>query len=224
VKIRLLAFASAREALGAPRRDVELPDGSRVGDLRRSLEADHGELAALWPRIAVAVDGAVAGDDTVLVDGQEVALLPPVSGGSEPRIALVDGPLDPTAVIDAVRSPRRGAVSVFLGDVRDHHAGRLVERITYDAYRTMAVAALRRIVDELEADGDELAVAIHHRLGEVGAGETSVVVAAASPHRAAACRASREALERLKREAPIWKQEHYADGEAVWREEESLTQ
>lgn len=222
MRIRLLAFASAREALGVPQLEIELPDGSRLDDLRRTLEAAHGGLATLWPRLAVAVDGELARDNPALGDGQEVALLPPVSGGSEPRVALVDGPLDATATIDGVRSPRRGAVSIFVGDVRAHHAGRAVARLTYEAYRPMAMAALRRIVADLEAGDGDLAVAIHHRLGEVAAGDTSVVIAAASPHRAEACAASREALERLKREVPIWKREHYADGEAAWREEESL--
>jgi molybdopterin synthase catalytic subunit len=96
-----------------------------------------------------------------------------------------------------------------------------VARLTYTAYRPMALAALERIVRELEMTG-EARVAVVHRLGEVPVGEPSVVIAAASAHRRAAYEASREALERLKREVPIWKREHYADGEAAWREEEPL--
>jgi MoaE-MoaD fusion protein len=222
VRIRLLAFASAREALGAPQLEVELPDGSRLADLRRVLVGDHRDLETLWPRLAVAVDGELERNDPALADGQEVALLPPVSGGSEPSVALVDGPLDAAVAIDGVRSARRGAVAVFLGTVRGHHAGRAVERLTYEAYRPMALSALRRIADDLESADGDLAVAIHHRLGEVPVGDTSVVIATAAPHRAAAFAASREALERLKREVPIWKREHYADGATVWREEESL--
>jgi len=106
--------------------------------------------------------------------------------------------------------------------VRDHHAGRPVAKLTYSAYRPMALAGLRRIVTDLEASGPGLRAAIVHRLGEVPVGEASVVIAISSPHRAAAYEASRTALERLKAEIPIWKREHYADGEAAWREEEPL--
>jgi molybdopterin synthase catalytic subunit len=145
-----------------------------------------------------------------------------VSGGVEERATLVNGPIDVEAVVGAVRSDRRGAVTVFLGNVRDHHDDRAVEHLTYDAYQRLALLTLERIVDEVSSPAGDLAVAIHHRLGIVPAGETSVVIAAASPHREAAYAASRTALERLKREVPIWKREHYAGGDAAWREEEPL--
>ncbi len=135
---------------------------------------------------------------------------------------LTDDPIDVAAVERAVAGAGRGAVLLFLGTVRDHHRGRAVDRLTYSAYRPMAEQVLERIAAELETQAERLKVAIVHRLGEVPVGEASVVIAAASPHRAAAYEASREALERLKREVPIWKREHYADGEAVWREEEPL--
>lgn len=135
---------------------------------------------------------------------------------------LVDEPIDPAPLIAVVSGPSRGAVVVFSGNVRDHHAGRAVEKITYTAYRSMAEAGLAAIVADLEREGRDLKAAIVHRLGEVPVGEASVVIAVASPHREAAYAASRKALERLKAEIPIWKREHYRDGEAVWREEESL--
>jgi molybdopterin synthase catalytic subunit len=224
MKIRLLAFASAGDALGATEIEMEMPEGSRVGDLRERLDADHPKLRALWPRLAVAVDGRVVTPDEPLAAGSEVALLPPVSGGSgtDPCCALVDGPIDPDAVVATVAAPGRGAVLVFLGTVRDSHAGRAVEKLTYSAYRTMALEGLERIVAALEASSPGLRAAIVHRLGEVPVGEASVVIAVASPHRAAAYEASRTALERLKTEIPIWKREHYAEGPAVWREEEVL--
>jgi MoaE-MoaD fusion protein len=230
MKVKVLAFASASDALGAGEREIELPDGSDVAALRAELVRRHPELGALWSRLAVAVDGEIAGPEAEIPDGAEVALLPPVSGGSAttveepPRLcaALTDGPIDPAAVTDAVSSPTRGAVLLFLGTVRDHHRGRAVERLTYSAYRSMAEERLRKIVRELEAEGDDLALAIVHRLGEVPAGEASVAIAAASPHRAAAYEASRRALERLKKEVPIWKKERYAGGEEAWREEETL--
>lgn len=135
---------------------------------------------------------------------------------------LVDGPIDPAPLVAAVAGPSRGALVVFSGNVRDHHAGRAVDRITYTAYRAMAASGLAGIVADLEREGNDLRAAIVHRLGEVPVGEASVVIAVASPHREAAYAASRKALERLKAEIPIWKREHYQGGEAVWREEEPL--
>jgi molybdopterin synthase catalytic subunit len=239
MKIRLLAFASASDALGAAESEIELPDGADVARLRAELEARHPEIGPLWGRIAVAVDGEIAGPETALSEGTEVALLPPVSGGSRGAAALVEEPIDPARVVAAVSSPARGAVLLFLGTVRDRErqrnaeagsggeAGgvspaRPVERLTYSAYRPMAEERLLGIVEEIEAAHDGLALAVVHRLGEVPAGEASVAIAAASPHRAEAYAASREALERLKREVPIWKREHYAGGGAAWREEEAL--
>ena len=224
MKIRLLAFASAGDALGATELELEVPDGSRVADLRVRLDREYPKLGPLWPRLALAVDGRIVSGDAPLVDGAEVALLPPVSGGTEDslRADLVDGPLDTGQVVAGVSGPGRGAVVIFLGTVRDHHAGRPVGKLTYSAYRPMALEGLRKIVTDLEAGSSGLRAAIVHRLGEVPVGEASVVIAVASPHRAAAYEASRTALERLKAEIPIWKREHYADGGAVWREEEPL--
>jgi len=221
VRVRVLAFATAADALGGGEREVELPAGSTLADLRQALDREHPGLAALWPRLALAVDGRLARPDAALADGAEVALLPPVSGGADPL--LVDGPLDAAAVTARVAAPTRGAVVTFLGTVRDHHQGRPVARLTYDAYRPMAERMLGAIARDLEAAHENLAAAVVHRLGEVPVGEPSVVIAVAAPHRAAAWEASREALERLKREVPIWKREHYADGGAAWREEEPLT-
>jgi molybdopterin synthase catalytic subunit len=227
MKITLLAFASAGDAVGASEMEIEMPEGSRVADLRARLDQEHPAIVPLWPRLAVAVNGRVVSPEEPLADGAEVALLPPVSGGSgEPNLAgmaeLVDGPVDSDRAVAAVSGPDRGAVVVFLGTVRDHHAGRPVAKLTYSAYRPMALEGMRRIVTDLEASGPGLRAAIVHRLGEVPVGEPSVVIAVSSPHRAAAYEASRTALERLKAEIPIWKREHYADGEAAWREEEPL--
>ena len=223
MKVRILAFATARDALGAEEIELELPDGSGLDRLRAVLGERNPRFEELWPRLAIAVDRRLVRGDAELAEGQEVALMPPVSGGQDERALLVDGPLSVGDAMASVESPRRGAVVVFVGNVRDSHAEHAVERLTYDAYRPMALAALRRIVTDLSDEAADLAVAIHHRLGQVGAGETSVVITAASPHRTAAYAASREALERLKREVPIWKREHFVGGGALWREEEALT-
>ncbi|MDH3403258.1 MAG: molybdenum cofactor biosynthesis protein MoaE [Acidobacteriota bacterium] len=223
MKLRVLAFATAGDALGAEETEIELPEGADLAALEELLTARCPALAPLWPRLAVAVEGVIARGNPTLRDGQEVALLPPVSGGSGAEAAaLVDGPIAVDELVGAVRSPARGAVTLFLGTVRDRHDGRRVEYLTYAAYRKMALAALRAIAAELTAAGSDLAVAIHHRLGRVPAGEPSVAIVTAAPHREAAYAASRAALERLKREVPIWKKEHFAGGGAAWREEEAL--
>jgi MoaE-MoaD fusion protein len=221
MKLRLLAFASAADALGGPSVELELPDGATVAELKDLLTESYPEVGELWTRVAVAVDGELVRDGVRLADGAEVALLPPVSGGQPAATALVDTPLEAGVVAAAVAGPDCGAVVVFVGTVRDRHDGRGVERLTYTAYREMAESRLATIAADLEAKhGARLAVT--HRLGELRPGDASVVIAAAAPHRAAAFAASRDCLERLKREVPIWKREHYEDGTARWREEESL--
>jgi molybdopterin synthase catalytic subunit len=232
MKVRLLAFASASDAVGASELELELDPGLTVGQLKTRLEREHRGLAGLWGRIAVAVDGELAADADVLAEGVEVALLPPVSGGScaapgappklAERVAITEHPLDVAAIAARVAGADCGAQVVFVGVVRDHHAGRRVERLTYTGYRPMAIERMRRIVAELERENDGARVAIAHRLGTLEPGVASVVIAVASPHRAQAYEVSRHALERLKAEVPIWKREHYAGGEAAWREEEAL--
>jgi len=223
MKIRLVAFATAREALGGRELELEVPNGSTVADLASLLRAEYPDLATIWPRLAVAVDGELAQPQTELQDDSEVALLPPVSGGApQPRTLLVDEVIDVARLEATASHPSCGAVVLFVGSVRSRHRQRPVEGITYDAYRPMAARRLEAIAVELESSFDDLRVRIAHRLGEIPAGEASVAIAVASPHRAAAYDASRQALERLKREVPIWKQEHYADGPAKWREDEPL--
>lgn len=229
MKVQVLAFATASDVLGSTPHTLTLNEGATLGDLRAALLTEHPALEAIWPRLAVAVDGDLVRDHEAhpLRDGTEVALLPPVSGGKgdEPPAAtcLVDEPIDVAAVERTVRAADCGAVLLFLGTVRNHHAGRAVDGLDYSAYRPMAERALRRIVAGIEGDADApLRLVIVHRLGDVPVGEASVVIAAASPHRDAAYQASRTALERLKREVPIWKREHYASGDVVWREEEPL--
>jgi molybdopterin synthase catalytic subunit len=138
-------------------------------------------------------------------------------------VRLVRGPIDGAALLARVAGRGRGAAVLFLGTVRDRHAGREVVAIDYSAYEPMAERVLEAIERELEATHEGLAVALAHRLGALAVGEASIAIAAASPRRDAAFAAARAALERVKREAPIWKLERYADGSSSWREEEALT-
>ena len=224
MKIRLLAFATARDALGGGETELEVPGGTTVADLAGLLLEEYPDLAAIWSRLAVAVDGDLAQPGKELHEGSEVALLPPVSGGAlQPRATLVEDVIDVPRLAATTGHPSCGAVVLFVGTVRNRHHDRQVDSITYDAYRSMAARKLEAIAADLEDTSANLRIRIVHRLGAVPSGEASVAIAAASPHRAAAYDASREALERLKREVPIWKQEHYNDGPAEWREEEPLT-
>lgn len=224
MKVQVVAFATASEAVGSAAFELELQDGATVADLQRLLEARYPALRGVWTRLAIAIDGEVVGSGAPLRDGCEVALLPPVSGGAPARadrVEITDQPLRVEAIADRVADAGSGALVLFVGRVRDSFGGRAVERITYSGYRPMARARLLHIVAELEAEHGAR-VAIAHRLGTLEVGEASVTIAVAAPHRDAAYTASRQALERLKREVPIWKREHYRDGGSSWREEESL--
>jgi len=222
VKIRILAFASAATAIGASEIEIELPVGSGLESLQKTLSRDYPELVSIWDRLAIAIDGDLVGPDALLHEGAEVALLPPVSGGCPSRTRIADEPIDIAGLVREAGAPDCGATVLFVGTVRNHHRDREVVRLTYEAYRPMAEAALEKIAHELESATEGLRVRIVHRLGSLAVGESSVVITAAAAHRMAAYEASRVALERLKREAPIWKREWYSDGEASWREEEPL--
>lgn len=222
MRLRILGFAGVREIVGTEL-ELELPDGSTWKELRDVLERRFPELEQYWDRLAVAVDGSLGEPKGPLADGSEIALLPPVSGGGDgPAVELTHDPIAVDRIAQRASHPGAGAVLTFQGTVRDRHRNRSVTHLTYEAYEPLALQALARIAAELEAGREQLAVAIAHRLGDVSVGETSVVIAVSSPHREVAYDASREALERLKREVPIWKREHYSDGESEWREEEPL--
>jgi molybdopterin synthase catalytic subunit len=222
MRVRILAFATAATTLGDAESEIELADGATIDTLRQELVSRHPGLDSLWPRLAVAVDGELAVANTALEDGAEVALLPPVSGGERARARLVDGPIDVEALRAETGHDSCGAVTLFIGSARDNHHGHGVTGLAYAAYRRMAAASLEKIVRELETEAPGLRLGIVHRLGEVPVGQASVAIAAASPHRDASFAATRTALERLKRETPIWKRESYADGSSAWREEEPL--
>jgi MoaE-MoaD fusion protein len=201
VTVRL--FAGLRERAGRSR--LELDDVARVEDVWSKL--DLGEEP---PGLLYAVNREYVSREQELADGDEVALIPPVSGGS---FVLVDGPLDVAAVLRAVESPDAGAIASFVGTVRRRSRDRDVLHLEYEAYEEMAEEMLERLGAELTERHGLQDVAIHHRLGRVEIGEASVVIAASAAHRSAALEACREAIETLKTTIPLWKKETYEGGE-----------
>ena len=216
MRVQILYFAVLRERAGREREDLELPDGADVGAARRAVAERHPVVAALLPRVQTAVNRTIANDATVLADGDEIALLPPVAGGAGPRkIAIRSEPLLVEETVAAVTGPNRGGVVTFTGVVRreGHHLSDVV-RLEYEAYVEMAEQVLADIAREIEREWAGTEVAIHHRVGSLAVGEIAVAITAASAHRAPAFEACRAAIDRLKERAPIWKKEIGPDGEA----------
>jgi molybdopterin synthase catalytic subunit len=203
MRVTVRLFAGLRERAGRSRLEVE--DVSIVDDVWARLG-----LGDEPPGLLYAVNREYVEPGHALADGDEVALIPPVSGGS---FLLVDGPLDVAAVLREVEDPGAGAVASFVGTVRNRSRDRDVVHLEYEAYEEMAEPMLARLGDELTERHGLCAVSIHHRVGRVEIGEASVVIAVSAPHRSAALDACREAIETLKATIPLWKKEVYAGGE-----------
>ncbi len=209
VPITVLYFAVAREAAGTGSEPVgDAP--ATVGALRALLAERHPALARVLPRCRVAVNQEFSVDGDPIPDGAEVAIIPPVSGGSG-RFLVVDRPLDLAEAVDAVSGAGRGGLVTFRGDVRDQSHGKRVVRLEYEAYVPMAERKLAEIGRAIGEEHGAL-LSIVHRVGALTPGEAAVVIAAAAPHRAPAFRACEAAIDRLKQDAPIWKREVYEDG------------
>jgi molybdopterin synthase catalytic subunit/molybdopterin converting factor small subunit len=202
VSVRVRLFAGLRERAGWSVREV---DAATVGDVWPTLELGDEPEGLLY-----AVNKTYATRDAALADGDEVALIPPVSGGA---FLLSDEPLSLDRVVDEVRSDQAGAIATFSGTTRVASRGRTVQHLDYEAYEGMAEQVMEQIADELRARYDLSAVAIHHRVGRVDIGETSVVIAVSAPHRQDALAACKDAIDRLKEHVPLWKKEVYEGGE-----------
>jgi molybdopterin synthase catalytic subunit/molybdopterin converting factor small subunit len=203
VAVQVRLFAGLRERAGWKEREV---DGvARVGDVWAKLDLGEEPAGLLY-----AVNHAYADRDRQLVDGDEVAVIPPVSGGS---FRLSEQPLSLDAVVDEVRSERAGAIATFVGTTRVESRGRTVVRLDYEAYEGMAEQTMTEIAEELKVRYDLCEIAIHHRTGRVEIGEASVVIAVSAPHRQAALAACKDAIDTLKKRVPLWKKEVYEGGE-----------
>ena len=200
-------FAGLRERAGTGARELELADGASVADVWPALELGDEPAGLLY-----AVNREYVTPDRPLSDGDEVALIPPVSGGEDSTL-LTETPLSLDAVVRAVASDEAGAVATFSGTARVQSRGRRVLYLDYEAYEPMAEVMLAQLAAELRNRHGLTGIAIHHRVGRVGIGEPSVVIAASAPHRAEAFAACREAIETLKTSIPLWKKEVYVGGE-----------
>lgn len=203
VAVRL--FAALREQAGARTRELELPDGAVVGDVWPALGLGDEPAGLLF-----AVNKAYASRDGALADGDEVALIPPVSGGA---FLLSEEPLSLDAAPREVASDDAGAIATFIGTTRARSRDRDVVQLEYEAYEGMAEAEMERLAEVLRERYALTGVAIHHRVGVVTVGEVSVVIAVSAPHRADALAACAEAIDTLKTTVPLWKKEIYVGGE-----------
>ena len=203
MEVTVKLFAGLRERAGWSERRI---DGVvTVAEIWRALE-----LGDEPPGLLYAVNHEYADRDRALADGDEVALIPPVSGGA---FRLTDEPIDPSSVAEEVSDPKAGAIATFLGTTRVQSRGRTVHHLDYEAYGGMAEKVMTELAEELKAKHDLCAVAITHRVGRVEIGEISVAIAVSAPHRAAALAACAEAIDTLKETVPLWKKEVYEGGE-----------
>jgi len=205
MRVSVKLFAALREQAGARERTLDVPDGATLGDVWPALALGDEPAGLLY-----ALNRQYAARTAVLRDGDEVALIPPVSGGS---FRLSEEPLSLDDAVREVRSDDAGAIATFIGTTRGNARGREVVRLEYEAFEGMAEETMAAIADELKSRYALLELAIHHRVGVVGVGETSVVIAVSAAHRGDALAACREAIDLLKVRVPLWKKEIYVGGE-----------
>jgi MoaE-MoaD fusion protein len=215
VKVDVRYFAIIREIVGRSAEQREVPEGTLAGEVYDALAIEFPRLQRMKPVTMLMVNKLYVTQDHALQDGDELALIPPVSGGAGTRFRIQSEALDPRLTESLVAHPGAGAIATFVGTVRDHGRGRAVTHLEYEAYAPAAELSLAQIGEEIRERWGIDHVAIVHRVGSLGIGEASVVISVASAHRDAAFEACRYAIERIKEIVPIWKKEHYADG-AAW--------
>jgi molybdopterin synthase catalytic subunit len=224
VRVRVLFFGQLKEIVGVAQEEAELSDGARVEDLFERYGRRFPKLAEFRPSIAASINQEYALWTASLSTGDEVAFLPPVSGGQqapavEDIFQLVRQPIHPLELAESLKASEDGALVIFDGFVRNNFRGKKTLYLEYEAYESMAYAKLREIGAQIREKFSIHRLAIVHRLGRLEIGETSVWIAVSSSHRAAAFDACRYAIDSLKRSVPIWKKEYFAGG-AVWADGE----
>ena len=220
MRVTILFFGVLKEMLAGHSQTLDLPLGATVETVLQHFRETNPQQASIWPTLAVAVNQNYAARTVALHEGDEVALLPPVSGGSaSANVALTREPIDSALLTAAVKHGEDGAVVVFDGIVRNHTRGRRTLYLMYEAYEEMALGLMQKIAEQAIAEQGVRQVTLVHRLGRLEVGETSVLIAVASAHRAQAFTACRWLIDTLKKTVPIWKKEHFEDG-AVWADGE----
>ena len=227
--LRVLFFGMLKDLVGLPAEEIDLPDGADLGSVFECYAVRHPRLRELAPSIVAARNQEFAGPATPLADGDEIAFLPPVSGGVDREpveiesgghyFALTRFPIDTRDVIARIQTGGDGAVVTFEGVVRNNTKGRPTLYLDYECYESMALKMMAKIGCEIAGAHAVTHVAMVHRLGRMLIGETSVAVIVTAPHRRAAFEAALDGINRLKKLVPIWKKEHFVDGE-VWVEGE----
>jgi molybdopterin converting factor subunit 1 len=227
MRVRVLFFGRLKDIVGKSEEDAELSEGARVEDLFARYGRSFPELAKFRSSVVASVNQEFAEWRATLASGDEVAFLPPVSGGAvsagakieENLFALVRTPIETTEIVAQLKDAPDGAVVVFEGIVRNHSGNRSTLYLEYEAYEAMALAKMRDIGDQMREKFPIRRFAMIHRLGRLEIGETSVLIVVCSAHRAPAFEACRFGIDTLKRTVPIWKKEFFRDG-AVWAEGE----
>jgi len=227
VQVRLLFFASLKDIVGSRQLDLDVPSGATVNDLLERLEKRYPKLGPYRSIVLTSLNEDYVDKEAVVSDGDEVAIFPPVSGGSSSESAIAERPrevyrltretIDARDFADMILRPADGALCIFEGVVRNNSKGKPTRHLEYEAYETMALKTMEEIGGFVRSAWDIGSVAIIHRLGRMEIGETSVAIIITSPHRRASFDACEYAIDRLKKIVPIWKKEFFEDGE-VWIE------
>jgi MoaE-MoaD fusion protein len=227
MRVRVLFFGILRDIMGQAADEAEFPQGADLRAVFERYAARQGRLRELAPSIVVARNQEFAPLSTALAEGDEVAFLPPVSGGKDDHLQIVEPEghyfaltrqaIDPRSLAACLLTGAEGAVVTFQGTVRNHTKGRATLCLDYECYEAMALKTMARIGREIARAHEVGRIAMVHRLGRLLIGETSVAVVVTAPHRRPAFDAALEAIDQLKKLVPIWKKEHFADGE-IWVE------
>lgn len=212
--LNVLLFAGLKQSAGTDQLTITVQADATVQTLLNALAAAHPHLAGSLAQCRVAVDQEFVDNEHPVATADEIALIPPVSGGTSSAFVVSAEPLRLGDVVAAVEHAGAGGLVTFTGNVRLHSRGKTVDHLHYEAYAPMALRQMQVIADEIHTTIEGSRVAIHHRVGTLTVGETAVVIAASAPHRAEAFEACRRAIEALKRSVPIWKREVSDDGEA----------
>ena len=219
MRITARFFALHRDIVGAPKLELDIAEGMTAGDLWARLGEQYPQLVPATRSLMFAVNQVYADPGAELHDGDEVAFIPPVSGGSDGAFQpfkVTEQPLHSEPLMAYVLTPSDGAVVLFAGVARNNFGGKPTAHLHYEAYAAMAEPVLAQIAHEAAERWEIGRVAVHHRTGHLEIGETAVLVAVAAPHRHAAFEAAEYIMDRIKEVAPIWKRETWADGTSEW--------